>query len=143
MAFLVDQAAAKNFADFIDTVGELVAAVIDMNHGVAVQHIAAIDISYFAHAPARDFMGGEKVTLPSSAGPWRPRSPPHSANHSTRRHRCMAASCRLRWRTSSRILAHSPGPPRITAVRAGFCRRDFINVFINFGGSRSAFFWLW
>ena len=72
MAFLVDQAAAKNFADFIDTIGELVAAVIDMNHGVAVQHIAAIDISYFAHAPARDFMGEEKVTLQSSARSGRP-----------------------------------------------------------------------
>ena len=55
MALLVDQGAAKDFAHFVDAIGELVAAVVDMNHGVAVQDIAAIDISYPAHARSRDF----------------------------------------------------------------------------------------
>ena len=60
MAPLVDQGAAKDLAHFVDAIGELVAAVFDMNHSVAVQDIPAIDISYPAHARSRDFNEDEK-----------------------------------------------------------------------------------
>jgi hypothetical protein len=50
----------------------LVAAVVDMNHGVAVQDIAAIDISYPAHARSRDFNEEERATVRSAAGSWPP-----------------------------------------------------------------------
>src|SRR3984893_2569637 len=72
MAFLVDQGAAKDFAHFVDPIAELVAAVVDMNHGVAVQDIAAIDISYPAHAHSRDFNEEERATVRSAAGSWPP-----------------------------------------------------------------------
>ncbi len=72
MAFLVDECAPKDFAHFIDAIGKLVATVFDMNHGVAVQHIAAIDISDSAQARAHDFMRREKAALHSSPGSWPP-----------------------------------------------------------------------
>jgi hypothetical protein len=72
MAFLVDQGAAKDFAHFVDAIGELVAAVVDMNHGVAVQDVAAVDISYPAHAHSRDFNEEGRATVRSAAGSWPP-----------------------------------------------------------------------
>src|ERR1700730_11237333 len=64
MAIFVDQRAAKDFAHFVDAIGELVAAVFDMNHGGAVQDVAAIDISYPAHARSRDFNEEERTAVP-------------------------------------------------------------------------------
>ena len=64
MAPFVDQGATKDLAYFVDAIGELVAAVFDMNHGVAVQEIPAIDISDPAHARARDFNEEEKPAVP-------------------------------------------------------------------------------
>ena len=44
VAALVDQRAAPHLADFVDAVGELVAAILDMDHRVRVRQIAAVDI---------------------------------------------------------------------------------------------------
>ena len=49
VAALVDQAAAPHLADFVDAVGELVAAILDMDHGVAQRQIAAVDIGDAGH----------------------------------------------------------------------------------------------
>ena len=44
MAALVDQAASPHLADFVNAVGELIAAVLDRDLRVAVRQIAAIDV---------------------------------------------------------------------------------------------------
>jgi hypothetical protein len=44
MAALIDQFAASHFAYFVDAVGELVAAILDMNAGFAMREVAAVDI---------------------------------------------------------------------------------------------------
>ena len=49
VAALVDQAAAPHLADFVDAVGELVAAVLDMDAGVRERQIAAVDIGDAGH----------------------------------------------------------------------------------------------
>ncbi len=49
MTLLVDQCALKNLADLIDAVGELIAAILDRNDGVAALDISAIDIGNPAH----------------------------------------------------------------------------------------------
>ncbi len=49
MAPLVDQATAPHLADFIDAVGELIAAILDMDLGVAHRQIAAVDVGYAGH----------------------------------------------------------------------------------------------
>jgi hypothetical protein len=45
----VHQVAARDFADFVDTVGELVASVLDVHGGVAVRDVAAVDIGDARH----------------------------------------------------------------------------------------------
>src|ERR1700736_1305293 len=131
MAFLVDQGAAKDFAHFIDAIGELVAAVIDMNHGVAVQDIAAIDISYPAHALSRFPRRSHRATLPQS----KDRGGGHAAlresglPNSCERHGYAVASCRLPARASSR-------------VRPPYLAERGVRQFSNFSGSPPAFFWL-
>src|ERR1700730_1510178 len=103
MAFLVDQGAAKDFAYFIYAIGALVAAVVDMNHGVAVQDVAAIDISYPAHALSRFPRRSQRPTGPRS----KDRGDGHEAfrtsglPNSCERHGYAVASCRLPARTSS------------------------------------------
>jgi len=42
MAALVDEAAAPHLADLIDTVGKLIAAVLDVDPGVAERKVAAL-----------------------------------------------------------------------------------------------------
>ena len=49
VAPLVDQAAAPHLADFIDAVGELIAAILDVDLGVAERQIAAVDVSDAGH----------------------------------------------------------------------------------------------
>ncbi len=43
-----------HFADFIDAIGKLIAAVLDVNGGVGVLHIAAIDIGNSGHSKFPD-----------------------------------------------------------------------------------------
>src|ERR1700730_3627097 len=109
MAFLVDQGAAKDFAHFIDAIGELVAAVVDMNHGVAVQDIATIDISYPAHALSRFPRRSQRATLPRSKDPGGGHAALRGSGllNSCERHGYAVASCRLPARASSRVR-----PPR-------------------------------
>ena len=49
VAPLVDEAAVPHLADFIDAVGELIAAVLDMDRGVAHRQIAAVDVGDAGH----------------------------------------------------------------------------------------------
>ncbi len=44
MAPLVDDAAVPHLADLVDAVGELVAAILDMNHSLAAGNVPAVDI---------------------------------------------------------------------------------------------------
>jgi hypothetical protein len=45
VAALIDKTPAPHLADFIDTVGKLIAAVFDMDGGVAVGNVAAVHVS--------------------------------------------------------------------------------------------------
>ena len=45
----VDQPACPHLADFVNAVSELVAAILDMNRGFAVRHIASVHISDARH----------------------------------------------------------------------------------------------
>ena len=49
MAPLVDQAPFPHFANLVDAVAELIAAILDMHHGAAHRQIAAVDIGYARH----------------------------------------------------------------------------------------------
>ena len=49
MAGHVHDMPAPDFTDFIDAVGELIAAVFDMDSGILVRNILAIDVSDAAH----------------------------------------------------------------------------------------------
>ena len=49
MAALIDQAPAPHLADFIDAVGELIAAVLDGDLGVVARQIAAVDVCDAGH----------------------------------------------------------------------------------------------
>ena len=49
MPGLVDEAAVEHFADLIDAVGELVAAIFDMDHRVLVRNVASVHIGDAAH----------------------------------------------------------------------------------------------
>jgi hypothetical protein len=40
----IDELAAPHLAHFVDAVGELIAAILDMNAGFAMRHVAAVDI---------------------------------------------------------------------------------------------------
>jgi hypothetical protein len=68
----------------------------------------------------------------------------------------VAASCRLRWRSSSSFLVSCPEQSRshrrlrhlLPPAAIGYKRTAsrvaaLYKFFIDFGGSRSAFFWLW
>ena len=46
---LVDQPTLPHLADFVDGVAELVAAILDMHHGLAQRQIATVDVSYSGH----------------------------------------------------------------------------------------------
>jgi hypothetical protein len=48
---LVNQPAATHLANFVDGVSELVAAIIDMDLGVAERQIAAVDVGDARHRP--------------------------------------------------------------------------------------------
>ena len=45
MTALIDEAPSPHLADLVDAVGELIAAVLDMDGGVAARHISAVDVS--------------------------------------------------------------------------------------------------
>src|SRR5271165_5900474 len=60
MPTLIDEAASPHLADFIDTVGELVAAVLDMDLGVAHRQVAAVDVGYSRHWAIRG-IGGQSI----------------------------------------------------------------------------------
>jgi hypothetical protein len=62
MAFLVNQTAAKNFTYLVDAIGELVATVFNVDHGVPMHNIAAVHISYSTHQSACDFIGRQSTT---------------------------------------------------------------------------------
>src|SRR5262249_15398490 len=49
MAALVDQAAGPDLTDFIDTIAELITAILDMHFGICERQIAAIDVSDAGH----------------------------------------------------------------------------------------------
>ena len=49
MTALVDQTPCPHLADFVDAVGELIAAVFDRDHGVGMRQIAAIDVGNARH----------------------------------------------------------------------------------------------
>jgi len=51
MTLLVDEAASPHLADFIDAVGKLVAAILDMDLGIAQREVAAVDVSNPGHRP--------------------------------------------------------------------------------------------
>ena len=45
----IDDQAMPNFADLIDAIGKLIAAIFDVNHGVAVSDVTTIHIRYSRH----------------------------------------------------------------------------------------------
>ncbi len=49
MAALVDQVSGAHFAHFIDAIGELEAAILHMDGGVAMGHVAAVHIGNAGH----------------------------------------------------------------------------------------------
>ena len=49
MTTLVDEAAAPDLADLINAVGELIAAILDVDLGIAERQISAVDISIARH----------------------------------------------------------------------------------------------
>ena len=51
----VDDEALRHLTDLVDTVGELVAAILDVDAGGTVRNIAAIDIGYAGHATSHTF----------------------------------------------------------------------------------------
>ena len=54
VAPLVDHAAAPDFADFVDAVGELVAAVLDMDPGRVPRQVAAVHVGDAGHRRTED-----------------------------------------------------------------------------------------
>ena len=54
VAALVDQPPAAHLADFIDAVGELIAAVLDMDFGLAERQIAAVYVGDAGHQETDD-----------------------------------------------------------------------------------------
>src|SRR5688572_13649231 len=46
---VVDRPAVPDADDFVDTVGELVAAVLHVNHGLGVRQVTAVDVSDMRH----------------------------------------------------------------------------------------------
>src|SRR6266545_846616 len=53
VAPLVDHPAAPDLAQLVNAVGELVAAILDMDHGVAPRQIATVDIGNARHRELR------------------------------------------------------------------------------------------
>ena len=49
VAPLVDEAPSPHLADFVNAVGELIAAILDMDLGVAERQVAAVDVSDPGH----------------------------------------------------------------------------------------------
>jgi len=47
---LVDQPPVADLADLVDAIGELVAAILDMDGGIGVTDIAAVDIGEARHS---------------------------------------------------------------------------------------------
>ena len=68
MRSLVDQQPVPDGTDFIDTVGKLKAAVLDMHLRRAMRNVAAIDIGNAGHGlpPPRRSRGGQRTAFPSS-----------------------------------------------------------------------------
>ena len=46
---LVDEAASPHLADFVDAVGELITAILDMDFCRAHRQVAAVDVGYPRH----------------------------------------------------------------------------------------------
>ena len=69
MPRLVNDLAIEDFANFIDAVGELIAAVLDMHGGIGVPHVAAVHISNARHGGASD---AEALELPVKRGALHP-----------------------------------------------------------------------
>jgi hypothetical protein len=44
VALLVDDAVSPHFTHFIDPVGELITAILDMDHGLATWFVAAVHV---------------------------------------------------------------------------------------------------
>ena len=67
VAAFVDQPSLPNFANFIDGVAELIAAILDMHHGLAQRQIATVNVSYSGHCllfpPRRTWRGGSDINL--------------------------------------------------------------------------------
>ena len=49
MAAFVDQPPAPHLADFVDAVGELIAAILDIHRSIAPRKIAAVDVGNAGH----------------------------------------------------------------------------------------------
>jgi hypothetical protein len=54
MTALVDEASFPHLANFVDTVAELIAAILDVHFGVAERNIAAVDVGYSGHRRSDD-----------------------------------------------------------------------------------------
>jgi hypothetical protein len=67
MPALVNQPPLPHFANFIDGVAELIAAILDMHNGLAQRQIATVDVSYSGHCslfpPLRGWGGGSDLNL--------------------------------------------------------------------------------
>src|SRR5262245_32530389 len=66
MATLVDQPPSPHLADLVNSVGELVAAVLDMDDGVTVRHVTAIDVGDARHVGGLVPAGSVDQSMPSA-----------------------------------------------------------------------------
>jgi hypothetical protein len=54
MARFVDEVAALDLDDLVDRIGELKAAILNVNRGVSVRQVSAIDVDDAGHAASPD-----------------------------------------------------------------------------------------
>jgi hypothetical protein len=52
MAAFVYEAASAHLADLIDAIGELIAAIFDVDHRPAMGHVTTVDVGNPGHAAA-------------------------------------------------------------------------------------------
>jgi hypothetical protein len=73
---LIDDAATPYLADLVDAVGELVAAVFDMDRGVAARNIPAVDVGNAGQGRLHRSIKGKTACAYQPAGREGNREPP-------------------------------------------------------------------